>query len=340
MPAPDKITVRHGVLAKLESAYDEGYSTTSPSEGSDAIQPERKFDIPDLDHALSGERNLEGGAGGPIERGSADGRFAEGIVIPVAFRGPGSAYAQAGDLEADPLLQACGHTATVDTTSGSEKITYSPTTDLSDLASIAAGFYAHGQLWKATAGLGSLSFTITDEGFLVFEPEFSFKFSDAVSDASVPSMTFGSQIPPKAVNLSVSIGNFTSGRVRSISFTQNREIGGRRDLNAGGHAGFAPGQVDPRLEVTLEADALASASPWHDSSDLDPYRLFEDAESVSVSFTVGSSSYNQLTFTASQAQLVSNPGDDADDPNALWNLEFMLAQSAPLADDFYSIEAA
>lgn len=339
MAAPDKITVRHGLLAKLEGSYDEGHSTTSPAAGSDAIQPERQFDIPELEHAFSGERNIEAGAGGPLERVAASGRFAEGIVLPVAFRGPGSAYTAASDLELDPILQACGHTATVDTTSGSETVTYSPTTELSNLASIAASFYARGQLWKATAGLGSLSWTITDEGFLVTEPEFSFRFGDPVTDATVPSMTFQSTIPPKATNLSVSIGNFTSGRIRSIEFSQNREIGGRRDMSVGGHSGFAPGQMDPRLTITLEADALAASSPWHTSSDFDPYRFFEDAESVSVSFTVGSTQYNKLSFSASQAQLVGNPSEDDDGPSAVWSLEFILANSAPLADDMYSITA-
>lgn len=329
-----KVVTRHGLIVAQEAAYDEGYSTTSPATGTDGVEPEAPIEVP-FEHAYAGGRAPEAG-GGTVLRGPASGRFA-GVEIPVLARGPGSAYAQAADVEVDSLLQACGHTAAVDTTAGSEEVAYSPHLDLNSLVSIAAGFYGRGQLFKGQAGLGTFGFEVNDEGFLLYSFEFSMKFPDAVTDVTRPSITLATQIHPKATNLTVAIGNLGSVPVRSVSFAQNRGVDGRNDLDGGGHAGFAPGMMEPTLTMVIEAQALAASSPWHTASEIDPYRIFEDAEQLALSLTVGGTQYNQVEFAASQAQLAGDPGDDSDGATATWELEFALSQSTPFAADWYTL---
>jgi len=329
-----KTIVRHGLVVALEGSYDEGYGTTNPDSATDGVEPEGPIEVPP-DYAFGGERDTGAGAGtGTLRRGAASGRFGA-ISIPSLFRGPGSAYALAGDLELNALLQACGHVATVDLTAGSETIEYAPTTDLANLASIAAGFYTRGQLAKATGGLGSLKAELNDQGFLLFTFDFSFKLADPFTDVARPSITLQSGIHPTATNIGIQIGNYVA-ILRSFAFDQGRQVAGRNDYGGGGHAGFAPGIVEPRVTMTIEAPALAASTPWHTATEFDPDRFYEDAIEAAIDATFGGTQYNQVGFNAPQAQLISPPSPSNDGPTATWDLEFQLPPSAPAADDHYT----
>lgn len=329
----EKLTVRHGVLGKLEGSYNEGIATTAPAAASDGLLPEEEF-VATLESIHSGEREADAGAGGRYKRAPASGRVGT-FTLPVVARGAGSAYsATVVPPELHTLLRVAGHSATLDATTGAEKYTYAPDRDAADSA--AFELYGRGQKWPLTGVLATMGFEVEAGGFL----RFSFDaqgVGGTVADASRPSITLDGQEPPKAESLSVTIGNYTGGVVRAIRFTQNRELGRRTDLNTDGFAGVAPGPWDPTLEIDLEMDALAGASPWHAAGDLDPYRLFDDAEAVSVGFTVGTDQYNKIKVTAPQAQMSGYPQEGEDGPTGVWTLPFTLPQSAPAADDEYSI---
>lgn len=332
-----KTTVRHGLLVKQESSYDEGHGTTSPSTSADEVEPEAPIDIP-REYAFSGDRDVEAGAGaGSLARLPASGRFGQ-VDIPVLFRGPGSAYSAASDVEVNALMEACGHVPTVSTSSGSEEVAYSPSTDLNDLTSVAASFYGIGKEYPAQAGIGTLGFELTDSGLFLFTFSVSFRLPDRFTDVSWPSFSYDTQAHPTATNIGMTIGNFTAV-VKSLSFSQNRGVSGRNDYGGGGHAGFAPGRMEPQLEVTIEAPALASSSPWHTGSDFDPDEFYESAQGVAIDFTIGGTQYNQLAFNAPQAELAEPPSDSSEENTATYDLTFNLPASSPAADDFYTITA-
>lgn len=337
MPAAaEKFTARHGILLGLETSYG---SADALSASSDAILTDGLVQAaPDWAHA--GEHDADV-AEIPYARGPASGAFVEGVEVPVLVRGANVAYSSSEfPRDIHELLRICGFSVATSTTSGSESQTYDPETDDSAFASGVMEMYDQGEKMVLAALYGSLSFEVEAGGFMRATPTLSGIVDTLPTDASVPDLSsaIDSFQPPKAVGLSFNIGNYTAPRVRSISFDQNRQIGSRLDLNeSDAHAGFAAVRSQPELSVTLEASAL-QGDPFHASGGIDPYELFAQNKEISTSFSLGSTQYNRLTATASQAQLAQPPEKDADAEGvALWNLTFQLNESGFGSKDYLQL---
>lgn len=332
----EKQNLDHGLMLGLEGSYGGGGTLAGAD---DAILVEEPVEIVPQ-YAGSGDRGPSVGRGGPWQKAPPVGRFAEGFTIPVLVRGAGEAYSSSifpSDIH--ELLRISGHNVTTVSTAGSETQTYDPTVTASEYASGFLESYTRGEKMPVEAVVATLSMEFQDNGYLQAAAECSGIITTDPTDASVPSLTYDDHQPPKGDNISLTIGNLTAGRIRSLTFNQNRAVGPRRDWNeAGGHGGFHLGSVNPELQVLLEATALSTASPPHEAASIDPYELYALATEVAVSFTIGTTQYNKMTFTASQAQISQEPEKDDDAEGvALWNLTFQLGQSSPGAHDFYTI---
>ena len=333
MSAVSKLANLWGVLVELEETYGTAPALAEAEDGVLVLEKP----LPDVAYSISGERGggSAPGTAGRLKRVGKGGRYAE-VDLVTEMIGPGSAYAASTVPHIHDLMQAAGHTVTVDETGGSESITYAPASAIADWESVAAEIYADGEKYPLNGVYTDLE--IESEGGEV--PTWTFSAQGrcgTVVDADVPSITYPSDLPAKAVGISLSLGDYGSGKVRSFRFAKGQDISARTDENASdGHAGFAPGDRAPVLEVVVEKTDL-EASPYHAAEGLDARALMEAATEIALSLDVGSIQYtNKFSVSASQAQLIE-VGDDEDGSVPLWTLTFALNPSTPGGNDDYSI---
>lgn len=323
----------YGMVAKAETTY----GTSSSPSTSDGVLLEERGEL-QINYAVDGARPGPPGTLGTQKRVGGGGRTAT-YPARVAMKGAGAAYSSSVTPAGHALLLASGLTGALTSTSGAEAWTYTPTPGPTGYGSATSILYARGEQYTLLGCYGDL--TIAADGPVVPVAEMALQaiLSTAIADASVPSITYplASVIPPKAVGMSFTLGNFTAGKLRSFSFKLGREITNRLSQNASdGHAGFAIGRRAPTLEVTFESEALAS-SPYHSASALDPYQLFANATSLACSFTVGSTQYNRWTFSAPAVQIGAPPVLAEDGPSALWTLTLQCNPSTLNGNDDFSI---
>lgn len=329
----EKLLITHGLGAALESTYGGGHPTsfTYPD---DAILVEERVEVTPIFNT-DGERSPGTGQGGRYLKVSPGGRHAD-FTIAVLARGSNAAYSSSvfpSDLHV--LLRACGHSVTTVASVGVESQTYAPDTTPDGSAALQA--FSRAEQFDLTGVLGSMSFTIDGPTFTRFDFALRGIMDTDPVDAAVPDLSgIAQHQPPKAEAITLNIGNYVAPRVKSVTFNQNLNLQNRNDVNAAsGFAGIAQGFRDPQLEVVLEASAL-EGSPFHGTTGIDPYALWEAATQLPVDFTVGSTQYNRFTFSAPQAQ-ITNVDKGEEGEVALWTVQFGLAQTVPGADDDYSL---
>lgn len=329
--ATEKLIITHGLLAKApESSYGAGGALSGAT---DAILVEERAEVTPIFNT-DGERNPASGQGGRFLKVGPGGRHAD-FAVAVLGRGSNVAYtALIFPDDVHPWLRASGHKVTTDVTVSAERQTYDPLT--AQDASFHAEAYTRNEKFTLTGGLCSMAFVIDGPTFTRFDFA-SMAIMDAVpTETAVPALTIASHQPPKAESLTFNIGDFLVPRVKAIRFNQNINLQKRNDVNAAsGFAGIGQGFRNPILEVDIEATALQS-TPFHNTSGIDPYALWEAATQLPISFDVGSVQYNRWKFIAAQAQLI-NVTKAEEGEIALWTLEWGLAQTAPGADDDYQI---
>ena len=321
--AATKVVSILGLLGKVESSYGAGATLAAATEGillvEDAVMA--------LSYLHSGEHDFTAGTGGNRERGAPSGGEGQ-FTARVEARGSNAAYSSSEvPMDLHVLMRISGHSATVDTTPSSEKYTYDPVS--SGFTSAAFESYARGEKYVMDSAYSDFGFTVEAPGFAIFE--FGVRGVVApgadITDVTLPSITYDTFQPPNAESASVSIGGFTTGKVRRLSFSKNLEISPRADMNTTGHAGFTVGRRNPELEIQVEAEALATYNPYVD---------WDAGTAKAITFSVGATQYNKFDFTASKA-ILRNISLDADGPTALLNLTFGLYTSTPIANDDYSI---
>lgn len=328
--ATEKYIITHGLLAKApESSYGAGGALV----GTDAILTEERAEVTPIFNT-DGERNPASGQGGRFPKVGPGGRHAD-FQVSVLGRGSNAAYsAILFPDDVHEFLLASGHAVTTDLTASAESQTYDPVT--AQDASFHAEAYTRNEKFTLVGGLCSMSFVIDGPTFTRFDFA-SIAIMDVVpAEGAVPALTIASHQPPKAESLALNIGDFLIPRVKGVRFNQNINLQKRNDVNAAsGFAGVGQGFRNPILEIDIEATALVG-SPFHTTAGIDPYALWEAATQLPISFDVGSVQYNRWKFIAAQAQLI-NVTKAEEGEIALWTLEFGLAQTAPGADDDYSL---
>lgn len=317
-----------GVLLKGEASYGAGATVAAASDG--LLVMEQPTVEPLFAH--EGERR---GTRGPMNQGIANvgktGLHCNPTLIHEAA-GFGAAYSATDVPSPHVLLLAAGLYGTVVVTAGSETWTYAPGVPTSAGGEI----YTREQKYTLKGIYADLS--IESDGPDV--PVWTFPLWGILTqpdEAAVPSITsYNVIVPPKSAGITLNIGDFTAGVIRSWGFALNRAISPRLDQNASdGHAGFHLGGIDPILTVSIEAAEFAS-SPYHEATKLNPYQLAAAATGLAISLDLGSVQYKKWVLVAAQAQL-QTPDESEDEGAAIWDLTFKCAPSAPHLLDGFSI---
>lgn len=329
-----KFVAEHGLLIAEETTDYGTYA--SPSAPGDAIYVDEPVVVlPQYED--DGQRTPESGGAGTYPPSGKSGRFAE-FDIATVVRGAGSAYSSSTfPLDIHLLLLACGHDVSTDSTTSSEKQTYSPNSQGSTSVSVEA--YSRGEFMQLAGALGNLQVEIDGTGYGVATASFMSLVNQMPQDiSSFPDLSgIGSQQAPKGESMTVEIGDYTSSRVRAVRFNQNREIVPRVDTTeADGHGGFAGVSRAPVVEIDLEAETLSTSSPYHASDDINPYELEDRATQLTVKSVLGSTQYNRMEITGDQA-VIQDVSEQDFNGVAGWTLQCGLHQSNPQQDDDYSI---
>jgi hypothetical protein len=173
---------------------------------------------------------------------------------------------QASDLpELDALFQSAGFAQTLTTTSGTEKVVYTPAATA--LKSHAEYWYSDGRLYKVLAAKSDLDFAF-DAGGPVMVTAKRTGLSGGITDvALISSPVFGAALPPIAENVGLSItpsggSAFAAGIIRKWSNNTGNQIKQRANANVTG--GLSPHKIRERKfawSVVLETE-LAATIDW------------------------------------------------------------------------------
>ena len=328
MAATEKVITIFGLRGLAEAGYA---ASTFPLTTPDPILMTEPSEA-EISYIHGGERGQQPGAAGQLIRTQRSGRTVAFSYI-VEGRGAGIAYATGTvtpqDVHTGFLMS--GHAVTHVDTPASETVTYDPESTSFDSGAFEG--FGRGEQINILGAYSQMSFEAEAGGHGVFTFEAQALLDSLPSDIALPALSYqGPTVqPPKIEAITLDINGVTGWVVRSIAFAQNRTISPRSDAGATGasiaHAGFTAGRAEPTLTLVVEARALATFSA---------YTLAEAQTQMSaLTFTIGSVQYNKYTFSAAQAQLI-NATPDADGDTALWELEFFLPASTPVANDWYS----
>lgn len=317
------------LLAKIESTYG---TDSSPTTGSDEIQVEENFwsDLT-IDHLEDNSReenaNVFGRAGGAAV--PSTGQFAEFEVL-VVNKGRDSAFSASNLPEQDVLWRICALEQTVDTSSGSETVTYAPRSSGFESATVYAytgnkeyklvGCFATARIINTPGQISRTRYTI--RGLV-----------DAVNEAGLPSgLSFpASSVSPVTVTGSgMTINGFDPDDFRDWELDLQTTIAERPGGNASdGHAGYWPTNVDPQVTTTYEVGALGTH---------DPYNLRD----VGTEFAwdigpLGSTQYNQFKVSGPSGRIIGLDHSE-NEQLAEYSATIECRTSDPSSSDTVSIE--
>lgn len=308
-----------GLAAKVESTYG---SDASPTFTTNAIRLESPPDGPGEDYLFPNER--EDAATGTIGRLAAaapGGRF-HSWTYEVVGLGAGSAYSSSNLPNIDPLLQTL-FSQTVDTTSGSEKVTYSlldaPATGVTLYTELANKKYV-------TRGAIPESLVIRSDagGFPIWEFQMV-GIADVPSEQALETATYSTVNPPIMENSSTTFDPGTDGGssytpvIRSWELDLGIEVADRADGNAANpHLGYRVVGRDPRFTVTVEVDSLTN---------FDPTDLWTNITQVAIDSTIGTTQYGRFDLDFDDARVQDYDHVD-DDGLQVYEVEFALFQNS------------
>jgi hypothetical protein len=323
--AAGKLLNTWAVLAKIESAY--GTDITPAANADGVLVIER----PEVEKSFmhNGERGAQAGTGGMASGVAASGPKGETSLM-CECHGGGAAYSASVFPSIHTLLLMAGFEATVDTTPSSETWTYVPESGPTDFDSGSVYCYVRGQLEKLLGAYCDMSVSVDGPAVPIWE--FAVQgIRDVETDVAVPAVSggypAGTNLPPKATNIALTLNSVSSFKVRGFTLNLNRELGDRADDNDAGYAGLSPGRRSPTLEVVVESTALAT---------FNPYSLWLAGTLFSTSLTVGSVQYKKWTITAAQSRIIDVSEDD-DGPTATWTITLELSTSDAVTEDDISI---
>ena len=325
-----KSIILYGLAGLTETSYGSADSVTL---GTDGIQLFEEFVITP-EYLQSGERGAPPGSAVAQQKFAAPGgRFFTGQPT-VQVRGSGAAYsASVKPADIHTLFEISGHSATlVDTVSW----TYVPHVLTTTPESGVFEGYARNRLHPLSGVYGSLGFVIEGGGFCNMTCDMRGILGHP-TEVDLPAITYSTVMHPKAEAMGIAIGNYTAGVLRRVEFAQGRVLVDRLDMSGTDlYPGVAFGRLAPTLTIVIEADDLHGTTPWHAAAAIDPDRMYYEGEEFEVSFTLGSTTFNKFTFTASQCQLTGPAVEQDDGPTALWELSMQLNPSTVILSDPYS----
>lgn len=327
MPFPAKLANLSALLAGLEATYAVAATLAATSHGQLLALSDRHQAIFTAEHAYQGDLGPAPGNLGMLKRVAAVGRTASG-TIPMRFQGAGTTYTTAVLPNIHTMLKISGF----DSTLASGTYSYTPTPDSLTYSSATMELYQRGEKWTLLGALASCGFDISAAGPPLWQFETQGILSTAIADSAVAAPTYPNVTvsPPLATGMVLSLGSYTTPKVRAASFRMNRVLSPRLDYTAtDAHAGFVPAGYDPELRVTVESAALTYPTA---SGGFDPYKMRINGEQISVALTVGGTQYNRFVLTGAQAQVKDYQlGNDGAVPTT--ELVFQLHNSSPIVQN-------
>lgn len=337
MPAVAKFNQVVGILAKEEAVYGTAETLADASDGctpyigdGDPPAPEK------YEYVFDGGLGRAPGTLAPTKRTTPNGRFRQG-QFQCLPKGIGSAYTTSAVIpprEVHRFLKASGYDATFVT----DHWEYTPTAHGAGYTSLTLRQYSQGMQHDQVGVICDFSWEANGLG----APVWTFDWRGVASlptDVSLPAVTYlgTAIIPPVASATLTTIGSFTAGMIRKVSYKRGRNVDAARIAQnlAGGHAGFVPGGAAPMMDIELERTALVG-SPFHTSAGVDAEALMAAATSIAVDVTYTGGTNNAWKHAFAQAQLVGvTPGNDG--PLATVTLSFAAHASTPALNDYEKI---
>lgn len=316
-----------GVLAALESTYATDASPTT----SDGVLVEENFwSSITIGHLNENLRESMAGAGlGRAGTAAATGQFAE-IELLVPLKGAGAAYSAKGDLEINPLLEACGLSPSVDDTADAETITYTPTSTPDASATIYA--YSGHTEYQVVGCRGNVALVLTPGQ--IPRARISLQgLVSAINDAALPSITYANSdvTAPTVQAANLTLDSWAPADFSDFELDPQMSVVQRPRGNASdAHAGYVIEDWDPQISLTLDRPDLASFNPWtkRANGSLFPWSIGK----------IGGTQYNQLKLSGPKGRVIDTPQNEQDGL-ALLDLT-IRAQNTDIetADDAFALE--
>lgn len=232
--------------------------------------------------------------------------------------------APAGMPEIHAYMIAAGYAATVVLTGGTESYTYKPAAI--SLLGATEYYYVDGKLYKILGAKADIDFSLDAGGPLIASLKRTGLYQ-APTDAAVPtivSSSYGTAVPPVADSLALTIAGFAAGIIRSFKMGTGNQIAQRANANAVG--GLSTHRIRSRKfswEIVLEDELVAT-------KDFENLQLTNAVNALS--FTLGATQYNKLTWTAPNARIEDVAKSD-DNGTQLIKISGGLYDSTPAAND-------
>jgi hypothetical protein len=290
----DKNIEALAIMAKAEATPGTPPAVAAATDGIQVIEKVPRFRRTPL---FDGQRPFGQGTLGRLQAAPKNGFAYEMSDLLIEPKGPGAAYsASVLPLFVNRYLPACGLTAAVSTTPGSEKVEYTPTAPTAVMGTVAQEVYERAKKRIMDYGFCSFVYTAPDTGIPRFNFSGMFRENAEAADAALPAITYPGTalLPPAAVGVTFTLGSYLTAKVREFSFDLGRRAptARRSQLAAQGHAGFQWGPFEPRLSFLIEETALVG-TPYHTSAGVNVDKLNKDSTVFGCGYKVGSVQYNR-----------------------------------------------
>ncbi|MDH5640850.1 MAG: phage tail tube protein [Nitrospira sp.] len=214
-------------------------------------------------------------------------------------RGSGAVYSASVKPECDAILQACGFSATLDSTPSSEKYTYAPVSTAQKSVTIYA--YYDGVIYKIRGAFASVKGNVS--AGKISSLDFSFKgLYQLPVDGALVSPTLLTVQPPIVENAGLTIGGYAGGIYDAFEFDAGTAIGERLNINSpeGLHSLYIH---DRDLSASISPLAtLEATNAW--------WTKFKAGTSQALAITIGATQYNRMKINAPAVQFGGlDPGD-------------------------------
>lgn len=202
------------------------------------------------------------------------------------------------------LLQGCGLGETVTSTTGSEKVEYSPVSSDSAMKTDTIYLYKDGILFKGLGCAGNFSSTnrAGELPMLTFDMEGKF---GGVTDSSNPaSPVYDETEPIEVKSYGFKFGTWGSGVIREFNFETGNTVNTRSNINAAdGIESSGISARDPRYSATVEAVPEATHPFWGN---------YISRDTSALEFKHGTTSGNIVEFSAPKANYAAPTSNSED----------------------------
>lgn len=314
-----------GLAGKIETTY---MTDIVPTAADDAIQVEDTFwnsiEIGYLEQNL--RENAAGYGMGRAGSAAMSGRYGH-ITTQVALKGASGAFSASGDLEADVPLRTSGLQATVDTTTASETVTYTPRSSSFESGSYYA--WAAGSVFKLVGCFSYLTeITFTPNQLVLATFDIWGVLLTDPADEALPTFTYDeiSLTPPHVVDAGLTLNSYDLEDFTNCRFEMRTTMVPKpRGNQAYGHAGYEITNWNPHLMVTMDPPARSS---------LNLEDLMDAGTLFAWDLGIGSTQYNQIALSGSKGKAIGVTRSDQESL-ALQEAEIMLQNDS--GDDAFSL---